>query len=247
MSLARLLESIKFPSRNFNRNRADGLAIRDRAKRAATIGVLALLLLSISGCSRTWWERVRERERVYALEAARARTARGQCVEGLEALDRAEARIDIGSYAREAITARSRCYEKLSQHELAAAHRRLLTDFYTSEPMAFPKADGSSVFRIADLSADRYESPPSWLKIQSPRYSEYARRSKIVGRVVIAFRLAENGRPKAIRVLEMPHPLLATWAIDAIRQSRPISKMRVVVMPAVEYIWTFKFPWRWAD
>ncbi len=193
------------------------------------------------------WDRVRENEREFAMEAARTQTGRGQCREALSSIDRAQARLDLGLYARESTLARARCYEKLGQDALATAHRRLLTDFYTDEPMALPEADGSSVFRVKSIPSGGFDRPPAWLKIPPPRYTPYAQRSKIVGRIVISFELAKNDRPKRIRVLEMSHPLLATWAIEAIAASEPKKKDDTPnLMPGGRYVTTFLFEWRWA-
>ena len=207
----------------------------------------ALIGLTLSGCS-TMWDRVRERERMFALDSARTQTSRGQCASALRSLDRAEARIDLGPYAREATISRQRCYEKVGQSEMAAAHRRLIDDFYTDEPMAFPEPDGSSVFRVKTLPSDGFERPPSWLEFPAPRYTPYAQRSKIVGRVVIAFEVGKDDRPRRIRVLEMNHPLLATWAIEAIASAKPSKKKKGpnLLMPGGRFVTTFAFEWRWA-
>jgi hypothetical protein len=191
------------------------------------------------------WQKVRERERMFALEAARNQTQRGQCGSGLDSLDRAQAKLDLGAYARESTLARARCYEKLEFSQLAKSHRTLFSDFYTIEPMAFPDADGSSVFRVQSLHSSGYQPPPSWLQIPQPRYSPYAQRSRIVGRVVIAFELQSKGEPNNIRVLEMPHPLLATWAIEAVTQAKTKSDVNIVQMPGDHYVTTFIFETRW--
>ena len=193
------------------------------------------------------WKRVREQERVYAVGDARTQAQRGQCAEALASLDRAQARMDLGGYARESTLARIRCYEKLGLDELAQGHRRLVTDFYTDEPRALPEADGSSIFRAKDVDATEYERVPSILELKQPRYSAYASRSKIVGRVVVSFQLAGNGRPTKLRVLEMPHPLLATWAMEAIAQAKPKRGADASTLPpGGKYVATFVFEWRWA-
>lgn len=217
--------------------------------RAIALALLILAAASQSGC-RSFWGRVRENERSYAIETARTQSKRGQCVEALDALDRGEAILAIDRYAIEAIQTRIRCYEKLGQSELQAAHRRLLDDYYQDEPMAFPSADGTSAFRAhGDLPA-RFDRPPAWLKIARPRYTTHAQRSKIVGRVVVAFGLAENGRTTRIRVLEMAHPLLASWAIEAVALAKP-ARGKSDEVPIVDsqrvFVTTFNFEWRWAD
>lgn len=218
--------------------------------RPALFAALALLLvLPVAGC-RSMWSRVRENERAFALENARSQAKRGKCGEALESLDRAEAVMAIDRFAIESLQIRIRCYEKLERSEEMAAHRRLLEDFYSVEPMAFPAHDGSSVFRVREDAPTRFDRPPSWLQVQRPRYTPYAQRSKIVGRVVVAFGLAPNGRTTGIRILEMPHPLLATWAIEAVANAKPTSKMKGNA-PLLEterrFVTTFNFEWRWAD
>ena len=219
---------------------------RPASGRSGWFAIFLLWLVLLAGCNPMWLG-VAERERVFALESARVQTQRGQCAEGLESLDRAEAKVDIGLYAREAIIARTRCYEKLGLREWARAHRQLLTDFYTTEPMALPSADGSSVFRVGSVPTGEFVSAPDWLVIGVPRYSRYARRVGIIGRVVLSFDLDGNARAERIRVLEMPHPLLATWAIEAIAQAEPKKGVTPRVMPGTRYVASFEFEWRWAD
>ena len=159
--------------------------------RLVLVALALLAALALSGCG-GMWDAVRENERGFALENARNQSKRGKCVEALEALDRAEAIMSIDRFAIEATQIRIRCYEKLGLPELQAAHRRLLEDFYTEEPMAFPAADGSSVFRASEDVPTQFDRPPSWLKIERPRYTPYAQRSKIVGRVVVKFGLGRG-------------------------------------------------------
>ena len=221
------------------------------ARRASSPGLalaLVALLAGVSlGCG-TMWEKLRENERGFALENARRDAKRGQCAEALDGLDRAEAIMAIDRLALESTQIRIRCYEKLGLSEMQSAHRRLMDDFYREEPMAFPSADGSSVFRVAEGAPRQFDRPPTWLRIERPRYTPYAQRSKIVGRVVITFGLAPGGRATSIRVLEMPHPLLATWAIEAIAQAKPKRSGQVPIVESDRtYVTTFNFEWRWAD
>lgn len=226
---------------------------RPSSTRPASTRPFALLalfaLLPVFGCH-SMWSRIRENERVFALENARTSAKRGQCVDAIKSLDRAEAVMAIDRFAIEAIQMRIRCYEKLGLVESMNAHQRLLDDYYREEPMAFPAHDGSSTFRARNASPQRFDRPPSWLAIKRPRYTPYAQRSKIVGRVVVTFGLAANGRTTDIRVLEMPHPLLASWAIDAVAAAKPARGMKGKV-PVIEsnraYLSNFNFEWRWAD
>ena len=70
-----------------------------------------------------------------------------------------------------------------------------------------------------------------------------------MGRVVVSFRLADAGRAREIRVLEMPHPLLGTWAIEAIARAEKKKRLKQdpVIVPKDLYVTTFSFEWRWAD
>jgi hypothetical protein len=112
--------------------------------------------------------------------------------------------------------------------------------------MAIPEPDGSSVFRVANVTFDGFNRPPSGLRIAAPRYSAYARRSGIIGRVVISFDLASDGRPRKIRVVEMPHPLLATWAIEAVAQANFRKNEKPLLAPGEHYVSLFNFKWHWA-
>ena len=217
-----------------------------RLHKAIIFAVALPLLFSLVSC-RTMWDQVRERERLFALKAGRSQAGRGQCTGALQSLDRSQSRIDLGAYSRESTVARARCYDKIGFVELATAHRRMVDDFYTEEPMAYPSPDGGSVFRVKTVPSDGFSRPPSWLKIPSPRYTPYAQRSKIVGRVVVSFEIAGNDQPRRIRVLEMPHPLLATWAVEAIGSSKSVKKKDTpITMPGGRYVTTFVFQWRWA-
>lgn len=200
----------------------------------------------MSGCG-TMWDRVRENEREFAKSSARRYADTGNCPRVLDSLNRATARLDIGPFAEEAIQMRIRCYEKLGRLSAARGHERLLEDFYPRERKSYPKAEGGSVFRALNVEPSDYEAPPSALEIQSPDYNEFARRSQIIGRVVLSFKLDQKDRPKSIRVLEMPHPLLATWAIEAIEKTAKKRKAKdTIIVPGGHYIATFAFEYRWA-
>ena len=66
----------------------------------------------------------------------------------------------------------------------------------------------------------------------------------------MTFDLAANGHTTQIRILEMPHPLLASWAIEAVAQAKPSRAIKDKV-PVLEsdriFVATFNFEWRWAD
>ena len=231
-----------------NQRGPKGFAFPRSASQSGSIAILVIALITLisqSGC-RKMWQQVREGERTSALESARDQARRGKCDAALVSLDRAQASLNIGAYARESTVTRGRCYGELGHTELAAAHRRLLTDFYENEPMAIPEPDGSSVFRVANVTLDGFNRPPSGLRIPAPRYNAYARRSGIIGRVVLSFDLASDGRPRMIRVVEMPHPLLASWAIEAVAQASFRKNQKPLLAPGEHYLSLFDFEWHWA-
>jgi hypothetical protein len=213
--------------------------------RIALITILTLVFVAPIGCT-SMWQAVRKREYAYSVESARGYARAGKCEPALKSLDRAQASLNLGPFARESTAIRARCYEKLGLEELASAHRRLLTDFYVGEPISAPGPDELPVFRVADVNLDDHSPAPSSLKITPPRYNSFAGRSGLVGRVVIAFDISEDGKPTNVRVLEMPHTLLATWAIEAIVESRIRKKARPWVAPAEHYLTVLSFTWRWA-
>lgn len=212
----------------------------------ATLALLAALVLAAPGCG-TLWGRVRENERLFAVENARNYAKRGDCESMFDALDHGEARMDIGPFAKEATNMRYRCLERIGRTEAALAHRRLLDDFYGEQDPAYPKPDGSSIFRVRDLDARDLVPPPGALALASPHYSEFAARSRIIGRVVLSFELSSRDYPTKIRVLEMPHPLLATWAIEAVAKSRRDPKKKdAIIAPGERYVTFYVFESRHA-
>ena len=212
----------------------------------ATAILLAILIGSSLGCG-GFWKLVRESERNTSVSNARSYAKRGDCEKAINSLNRATARLDIGTFGKEATTLRMRCYERQERWAAARAHQRLLDDFYTEEEPAYPSAGGSSVFRVKSIRNVKYENPPSAFEIQPPVYTESAKKSYIDGRVVISFELTADGKAKAIRVFEMPHPLLASWAIEAIEGGKRSKKHEdTLLVPGGHYLTTFVFEYRWA-
>ncbi len=232
--------------RSANGRGSSGRAVT-RAVGLLVLGVTAFGLIACAGMG----NRLRERERLFAVEMARTQTERGQCAEALASLDRAQARRDLGLYARESTRARAKCYAELGLEELARGHRRLLEDFYSggsdaSQPL--PDAGGSPVFRVRDVDPALLEPVPSSLRLEEPRISPSASRSRLVGRVVVSFALGSDGQPTDLRVLEMPHPLLATRAMEAVARSKLAkSTDRSVLIPGRRYVTTFAFESHWED
>jgi len=209
--------------------------------------VLAVAAFNVLACA-GMGKRLRERERLFAVEMARTQTERGQCAEALTSLDRAQARPDLGPYALESTRARVKCYAKLGLDELARGHRRLLEDFYSDGGRPLTSTDGVPVFRARDIDPALLQPVPSALRLEEPRISPSASRSRLVGRVVVSFALGSDGQPTDLRVLEMPHPLLATWAMEAVARSELAkSADRSVLIPGRRYVTTFAFESHWED
>jgi tetratricopeptide (TPR) repeat protein len=207
--------------------------------------MLTLFAATHLGCA-SMWQQIRERERLYAVESARAYAGQGKCELALNSLDRAQAKLDLGPFARESTNIRARCYENLGRTELAQAHRRLLADFYENDAIVARDPSGLEVLRVSNVALEGYGPPPSSLKIKPPRYNSHARRSGLVGRVVVAFDLSRDGKPTGIRVLEMPHTLLATWAIEAVLESHLRKQAIQSVAVDAHYLTILSFEWRWA-
>jgi hypothetical protein len=49
-----------------------------------------------------------------------------------------------------------------------------------------------------------------------------------------------------IRVVEMPHPLLASWAIEAVAQANFRANQKPLLVPGEHYLSRFDFEWHWA-
>lgn len=226
-----------------NRSGSSGLAVA-RVVGLIVLGLAAFGVLACAGMG----NRLRERERLFAVEKARTQTQRGQCAEALVSLDRAQARLDLGPYARESIRARVKCYAELGLDELARGHRRLLEDFYSGDSQTLSNDGGSPVFRVRDVDPASLEPAPSALRLEEPRISPSASRSRLVGRVVVSFAIGSDGQPTDLRVLEMPHPLLATWAMEAVARSKLAkSADRSVLIPGRRYVTTFAFESYWDE
>lgn len=219
---------------------------RPAGRLAALLAMLALVATSQSGCG-AFWDRLRESERGFAVDNARTYARRGRCDEALATLDHAQTRLEIGAFGEEATRMRARCYAELGRVAAAHAHRRLLDDFYGPGSDTRPDPDGSSVFRVPGATLDGLQSPPEGFPLASPTYNESARRSGIRGRVVIAFELSAQLRTSNIRVLEMPHPLLASWAIEAIERSPDREKRKkrsnntTLFVPDGRFVTTYQF------
>ena len=87
--------------------------------------------------------------------------------------------------------------------------------------------DGPLALAIAQLPS---VEPLPELALAQPRYSASADRSQLGGAVLVRFWVREDGGTQDIRVLEMPHPLLASWAIEAVAGAK-VTEVSTAALP----------------
>lgn len=184
--------------------------------------LLVLVLCVSTGCG-SFWASVREGERNRSEKQANSYFKAGRCERALEQLDRSEAAQDLGSYGADATYQRAVCLEKLGHKEAARANYLMVVDFYPEsrvKSLALGKLGRSKV--RGEFSKDQAGlSPaplPSQVEVPNSRYSEAAERSGLVGDTVLVFTLEADQSVSGIRVVEMGHPLLASWAIESVSQ-----------------------------
>ncbi|MEE3325864.1 MAG: hypothetical protein VX252_00845 [Myxococcota bacterium] len=181
--------------------------------------LLALMLCFSVGCS-SFWTSVREGERSRSVKQANTYFKDGRCGRVLNQLDRAEAAPDLGSYGAQATYQRAVCLENLGHKESARANYWMVVDFYPDSPMkslALKKLGRSGDQRSLSAIQGEVSSLPILpdIEIPSPRYSETAERSALVGDVILVFKMDSDEKVSDIRVVHMDHPLLASWSIEA--------------------------------
>jgi hypothetical protein len=192
-------------------------------------GVLCTGLLS--GCG-PFWASVREQERGYAAKNAEMRIARGDCRGAMPSLERAQASAELGDYATASTLTKAQCLDRIGEREQSRAHYRLLRDFYPGfRPQRIAEEFGE---KDTTLEFELGEAPALGglhaLELGKPRYSPSADRSQLGGPVLVRFWVAEDRSIRDIRVLEMSHPLLASWAIEAVAKSK-LEEGAVVDLP----------------
>jgi len=202
----------------------------------------ALPLVACAGLT----ERLRESERNAAAANARKLVARRDCAAALPALERAQAARELGAFEAESSWLKLRCLEALGRTQEALAHQRLLSDFHPDfAPIA---AQGRAALASGEAPAAPLPLAPApalrALAIPRARFTPDAERSRVVGEVVVRFRVERGGRVEGIRVLETPHPLLASWAIEAIANASLQSDAAEESLPA-EGALRFHFQHRW--
>jgi hypothetical protein len=165
------------------------------------------------------WAQVRERDRKSAEKTAQRFAERGQCAQAIASAESAQEAPELGDFAAKSTWIKARCLDALGQREQALAHWRLLADFYSDSPWAGeipPKVREAISIRAASDAV----AAPSDLRLPRARYSRGAERSHLIGTVVVGFTLDRTGATRQIRVLENPHPLLSSWAIEAIARAQ---------------------------
>jgi len=186
------------------------------AARPALVATVALAVLAglVAGCGGMWGA-IGESQRQSSVSLSRDFVERGSCLRALESLERAQTRRDLGAFAAESVWLRARCLDALGHVEQALAHWRVLHDHYGETRWAA---------RIPEQVAPRLGAPehlrarpaPEAFEIPKPRYSAGAQRASIAGAVWVEYRLDEEGRPGEIRVIAPAHPLLVSYAVEAV-------------------------------
>ena len=186
--------------------------------------LLVLVLCFAMGCA-SFWDGVREDERDRAQAQANRYFKEDRCELVLAKLDRAESADDPGRYAAVATYQRAVCLSKLGRNTEARAHYLMLADFYPDDSLtrrALAGLGGSAP--ALDLSEARATVPSlltsSGIEIPAPRYTQTAERSKLVGSVIALFTVGPKGEVSEIRVIDMSHPLLASWSIEAVARAK---------------------------
>jgi outer membrane biosynthesis protein TonB len=183
----------------------------------AQVFALLCVAASLAGCGRMW-AGIRERDRKSAEKTSQRLAERGQCARAIASAESAQAAKELGDFAAKSTWLKARCLDALAMHEQSLAHWRLLADFYSDSPWA-EKISPSLREAIATRPSSPLVAAPSDLNVPKARYSRSAERSHLIGAVVVEFTLDRAGASRQIRVLENPHPLLSSWAIEAIAQA----------------------------
>ena len=178
------------------------------------VAVLLSAVCATLGCS-SMWESVRESQRLSSVRLARELVERGSCERALETIGRAQSTAELGRFEAESIWLRARCLSRLERSQQALAHWRLLADHYSESPFSrrIPAEVREQLGRRAETRAP---SSPKAFEAPQPRYEPGAQQAKLVGSVWLEFDLDEAGGVGDIRVIETPHPLLASFAVEAL-------------------------------
>ncbi len=193
---------------------------------------IGLLVAGLSTACAPFWSAIREQERGHAANNADMRIARGDCRGALPSLERAQASAELGTYGAASTLSKAQCLDHLGEREQSRAHYRLLRDFYPDfrpQRVAHEFAEKDASLELELGKAPALGSLPD-LDLAEPRYSASADRSHLGGAVLVRFWVNEAGTTQNIRVLDMAHPLLASWSIEAVAMGK-LEKDAVVDLP----------------
>jgi len=192
------------------------------------------------------WASIRERDRRSAEKTTQRLAERGQCARAIASAESAQAARELGGFAARSTWIKARCLDALAQREQGLAHWRLLADFYSDSPWA-GKIPPDARESIAIRPASPLVAVPGDLKLPKARYSESAERSHLIGTVVVDFTLDRRGTTRQIRVLENPHPLLSSWAIEAVARAKLASDSRPRADLPIRSAVSMRFSSHWAE
>jgi tetratricopeptide (TPR) repeat protein len=185
--------------------------------------VLLALAIGSLGCGAAidrWRVDLRESERRTAEQNARDWFAFGDWERALASLERAQATPDLSrDFAVESTLRKAQALEKLGRREESLAHFRHLLDRHPDElphdlvPRAALAPDRGE--RAAEQAVSTQD-----VDVSKPRFTKEARWAGVEGEVHVRCRFDARGRPVEIRVVGPAHPLLASFAIEAVAGAR---------------------------
>ncbi len=180
----------------------------------AVIGAAATGL----GCA-GFWESIRRHEHAVSWNRAVDLAASDRCEAAIASIERAQNEKSLTRrFAAESTWLKANCLNALGRREEALAHYRFLRDFLGDSPHldSLPEA----VLGEDPALAGPVELTSTTLDLPTARYSSAARKAGISGTVEIRYELDPHGAAVRIRVVREAHPLLASWAIEAVAAGR---------------------------
>jgi hypothetical protein len=176
------------------------------------LALLGSLNVSCAG----FWQIIGRQQRAaswhHAIELARS----GHCDEALLSIERAQNDKSLTRrFEAESTRLRADCLDQVGRRSEALAHYRFIRDFLPESPAAAslpPHIREETRERsLAAIDGRPYEGKPL-----TPRYSRAARLAGIAGDLQVSYVVDSSGRAEEIRVVNESHPLLASWAIEAV-------------------------------
>ena len=214
--------------------------IRSRRRRGA-VAALVCCLASAWGCT-SMWDSVRESQRRSSVRLSRELVERGQCVRAVETIERAQSSAALGRFEAESVWLRARCLSRLGLSQQALAHWRLLAESYPESPYV-RRIPAETRAQLGVRTEIRAPSSPEAFEAPRPRYERGAQQAKLVGSVWLEFEIDQEGRVAGIRVIETPHPLLASFAVESLSQGKwvdrdqPVRPGRYGAKYRFEHLW----------